>query len=126
MIYEFEDSKGNIVGLDFPIGTAPKIGEKVRRKGKVLRRVPSIPRAQVIDYQMVDYSLPRREIEQRSASGKVVRPGVDPKTGKDHHPLTSRYKRVDKMGRPVFRSIHEIREAYANDHVKRKDIVYAR
>lgn len=126
MIYEFEDSKGNVVGIEYPIGKAPKIGQKIRRKGKVLRRVPSVPRAQIVDYQMTDFSLPRRELEQRSASGKVVRPGVDPKTGKDNHPLTSRYKRVDKMGRPVFRSVHEIRDAYSHEHVKRRDIVYAR
>lgn len=126
MIYDFQDAKGNVTGFEFPVGKAPKIGSKIRRKGTTWTRIPSIQRVQVLEYACVDYSLPRRDIEIRNAEGKVVRPGVDPKTGKDNHPLTRTYDRVDNMGRPIFRNKQEIANAYAHEHVKKQDIVYGR
>lgn len=126
MLYDFEDRRGKREGFDFPIGKAPKIGSKIRRQGRTWKRVPSFQRVQVMDYRCVDYGLPRRDFEIRDDKGRVVKRGVDPKTGIDHHPLTRTYSRVDNMGRPVFRTQREIATAYSHEHVKQQDIVYGR
>ena len=126
MIYDFEDSRGNVAGFEFPMGKAPKIGATIRRQGRKWKRIPSAQRVQVLEYGCVDYGLPRRDIEIKDANGRVLQPGVDPKTGVDNHPLTRTYKQVDNMGRPIFRNKQEVASAYAHEHVKRRDIVYGR
>lgn len=126
-LYDFQDVKsGKRRGFDFPFGKAPKIGTRIRRAGRSYQRVPSLAtRVQCIDYACVDYALPKRQREVRNAYGKVVRKGVDA-SGVDRNPITARYKRVDKSGRPVMETRNDINETFANDSVKARDLIYDR
>lgn len=99
---------------------------EVRQEHATGRVQVSIP-----DYECVDFALPARELEIRNAWGKVIKKGVDPKTGIDHNPITARYKHVDNslgpgLGRPVQRNRQDIRETFANDAVKKRGLVYER
>lgn len=102
--YEFEDTKGKVVVLDMPIGTAPLIGDAFTpregaHKGRKLTRVPSLPRARIEqDYTHKGWSLPRqgdprdpgaphydeedvpcfstkREVDEYQAKGEVLNKG---------------------------------------------------
>lgn len=137
VIYDFEQvlpggEGGQVVGIDFPIGRAPKIGSTIKRDGVRLRRIPSrTTQPQVIDYAHVDWALPRRELQVKNHLGRVVKKGVDPATGIDHNPITRHYKQVDGMGgkglgRPVQRNRNDIRETFARDEVKQRGLIYDR
>lgn len=59
MIYDFESRSGKVIGVDFPIGTAPKIGEELQIGRRVYRRIPSRLRVQDNTKEFVSNALPR-------------------------------------------------------------------
>ena len=58
-VYDFKDVEtGEVVGVEFPMGKAPRIGARVRRGGRELRRIPSRPpgKPPVADYRFIAWS----------------------------------------------------------------------
>lgn len=67
--YEFQAADGSMIQRFLPISKAPPLGKKIKEKGKVYRRVISVPTLNaeqiattVHGYPHVEYSLPKGDV----------------------------------------------------------------
>jgi hypothetical protein len=74
MKYEFQDSDGNLIELDYPMREAPSIGSIIEHEGRRLTRVPSLsvqvdPATNRSQYPYVSQALPRNLAGCKTAKG---------------------------------------------------------
>lgn len=74
MIYDFIDSRGQTHGFHFPMGKAPEIGSRIKRGGRIYRRIPSKLRAVDNTREFISYSLPRwyKGAKRHTKDGKPI------------------------------------------------------